>query len=446
MSFKPARPFFAPSNGLLRWKWAWPTLTFAALATVTWVFFPQNLKDLTRRLGSETSEPMQWQLVLDPRLDAAAHPGTDPEHLVRQVYAHLGEGERAKALATANVLAIEFPTFQLGQLIYADLLNISSLAPVEVPEMQSDAQPSFIKRLNELVLESKRRINHSNPVLAGKIPSALAFLSADQPYVMAIDASESRLYWFENKTGPDGSLQLQLIKEVYISVGLNGVGKEREGDGKTPLGVYFIQKGLPGKTLPDLFGSGALTLNYPNAIDNMRKKSGSGIWLHGTPSAQYSRAPQATDGCVVLSNPDMDQMLGLPGLRMTPVVIAEKLDWVSLDQHPQAFADFKPALESWLQARNGKDAELLRSHYSLRFTREDMNLDQLWPRIVATSLGRHKSLPLEVVSALQWQDQDNTMVVTMKDPNQKANSVYKYLRTYWQKENNQWKLVFEGPT
>jgi hypothetical protein len=65
---------------------------------------------------------------------------------------------------------------------------------------------------------------------------------------------------------------------------------------------------------------------------------------------------------------------------------------------------------------------------------------------VATSLGRSKSLPLEVVSALQWQDQDNTMVVTMKDPNQKAGSPYKFLRTYWQKENKQWKLVFEGQT
>ena len=446
MKFQPARPYFASPTGQKRWQWAWPTLAVAVLAALAWGFSALNWQALGNGLRGNTPEPMRWQLALDPQLEAPASAAADPEHLVRKVYAHLGEGERAKALATASVLANEFPTFQLGQLIYADLLNISSLAPVDMPELQADAPPASVKRLNELVLESDRRLNRSNPVLAGKVPSALAFLSPEQPYVMAIDASQSRLYWFENKADSNGNLQLQLIKEAYISVGLNGVGKALEGDGKTPLGVYFIQKALPGKTLPDLFGSGALTLNYPNAIDNMRQKTGSGIWLHGTPSAQYSRAPQATDGCVVLSNPDIDQMLNLPSLRMTPVVIAEQLDWVPVDQHLKAFDEFKPTLDSWLQARNGKDAERLRSHYSLRFTREDLNLDQLWPRIVATSLGRSKSLPLEVVSALQWQDQDNTMVVTMKDPNQKAGSAYKFLRTYWQKENKQWKLVFEGQT
>ena len=114
--------------------------------------------------------------------------------------------------------------------------------------------------------------------------------------------------WFANRTGSDGQLKLELIKETYVSVGINGVGKIKEGDGKTPLGVYFIQKNLPGATLPDLFGVGALTLNYPNAVDAMRNKTGSGIWLHGTPSAQYSRAPEATDGCVVLANPEMEQI------------------------------------------------------------------------------------------------------------------------------------------
>jgi hypothetical protein len=37
------------------------------------------------------------------------------------------------------------------------------------------------------------------------------------------------------------------------------------------------------------------------------------------------------------------------------------------------------------------------------------------------------------------------MVVTLKDPNQKGQAQQQYLRTYWQKENAQWKLVFQGP-
>jgi hypothetical protein len=38
------------------------------------------------------------------------------------------------------------------------------------------------------------------------------------------------------------------------------------------------------------------------------------------------------------------------------------------------------------------------------------------------------------------------MVVTMSDPNIKDKRQPVFLRTYWQKEAGQWKLVFEGPT
>jgi hypothetical protein len=42
--------------------------------------------------------------------------------------------------------------------------------------------------------------------------------------------------------------------------------------------------------------------------DARRGKTGSGIWLHGTPPDQFVRAPKATDGCVVLANPDLERM------------------------------------------------------------------------------------------------------------------------------------------
>ena len=359
----------------------------------------------------------------------------------------MGEGERAQALATASVLVERFPTFQLGQLLYADLLNISSSKPVAWPDNEELNAPSLRKRLDELLLESKRRLQRdSAQSLQGKIPTALTYLSPQQTYVAAVDASKSRLYWFENRSGPDGRLQLHLVKETYISVGINGVGKHKEGDGKTPLGVYFILRNLPGEGLPDLFGVGALTLNYPNAVDLMRKKTGSGIWLHGTPSAQYARAPESTDGCVVLSNPEMQRLLKMPELRMTPVVIAEQLEWVNADQAKQSWDAFKPTLDKWLQARNGRDPQALKTHYSLRYEQDGQGLEQVWPRLAQTTLGYSQSQPLELVSVLNWKDQEHNMVVTLRDPNQTHPQGASYLRMYWQKENGQWRLVFQGPT
>lgn len=398
--------------------------------------------------GLSNSTALPWRLSFDQASDTIhAPPEQDPEQLVRQIYAQLGEGERAQALATASVLAGRFPTFQLGQLLYADLLNISSTSPVAWSDAQELNAPSVRKRLDELILESQRRLQRdSAQSLQGKIPAALAFLSPQQAYVAAVDASKSRLYWFENRSGQDGRLQLHLVKESYISVGINGVGKDKEGDGKTPLGVYFILRNLPGEGLPDLFGVGALTLNYPNAVDLMRKKTGSGIWLHGTPSAQYARAPESTDGCVVLSNPEMRSLLHMPDLRMTPVIIAEQLEWVNADQAAQTWAAFKPALNQWLQARNGRDPEALKIHYSPRYEQDGMGLVQAWPRLAQTTLGYSQAQPLALVSVLNWKDQNHTMVVTMKDPNQTHPQGAAYLRTYWQKENGQWRLVFQGPT
>jgi hypothetical protein len=210
--------------------------------------------------------------------------------------------------------------------------------------------------------------------------------------------------------------------------------------------VYFIQKNLPGATLPDLFGVGALTLNYPNAVDAMRNKTGSGIWLHGTPSAQYSRAPEATDGCVVLANPEMEQLLNLPGTRMTPVIIAEKLDWIAAGQVPSAYTQFKPSLDHWIADRQAADAEKLKTHYSQRFERDALDLEHWWPRLAQTLSMQRNAKPLDVISVLHWNDGEETMVVTMSDPNVRDKRQAVFLRTYWQKEAGQWKLVFEGPT
>ncbi|WP_295501300.1 L,D-transpeptidase family protein [Limnohabitans sp. Rim8] len=450
-----ANPATAPKPHAWRLKWLGLVGLLMVVVACLWWWadseqpgLENTWQDIRFNSGLPSTPALSWRLDLDLPTEGSQVPNTsDPEQFVRQIYAQLGEGERAQALATASVLVARFPNFQLGQLLYADLLNISSSQPVAWSDSEELNAPSLRKRLDELILESKRRLQRdSAQSLQGKIPSALTFLSPQQTYVAAVDASKSRLYWFENRSGPDGRLQLHLVKETYISVGINGVGKDKEGDGKTPLGVYFILRNLPGEGLPDLFGVGALTLNYPNAVDLMRKKTGSGIWLHGTPSAQYARAPESTDGCVVLSNPEMQRLLQMPELRMTPVVIAEQLEWVNADQAKQSWDAFKPALDKWLKARNGRDPQALKTHYSPRYEQDGQSLDQVWPRLVQTTLGHGQSQPLELVSVLNWKDQELNMVVTMKDPNQTHPQGASYLRMYWQKENGQWRLVFQGPT
>lgn len=429
-----------------RWRWALPTLVVGVFGVAVWLA-DDSVSWLPLVQRPEAQMPMKWRLLIEPQAPAALSLSGTPEQLVRQIYHNLGEGERQQALVVAEHLASRYPTFQLGQLLYADLLNIGLREPVNGPEITEDSQPAAERRLKELVLESTRRLLHP-PIagLKGKVPAGLLHLDPVQhPYVAAVDASHSRLYWFANRTDARGVPHLELLMDTYVSVGAQGIGKAREGDGRTPLGVYFIQKNLSGETLPDLFGVGALTLNYPNAVDVMHKRTGSGIWLHGTPSAQYSRAPQATDGCVVLSNPEMARLLGLGALRLTPVLIARELQWLPADQPAADREALLARLQSWNQARLQDDDALLRSHYSERFERDTLGLDLWWGKLQLPARSRQSAKPLELLSALHWQDDEAMMVVTWLDPNRSTRQRNEYLRTYWAREGAVWKIVFEGP-
>ena len=94
----------------------------------------------------------------------------------------------------------------------------------------------------------------------GSIQSQFLALSPRTRHAIAVDTSKSRLYLFENSA--EG---LKLIADYYTSIGKSGIEKNLEGDQRTPLDVS-------------------------------RGKTGGGIWLHGTPPGQFSRAPKASDG------------------------------------------------------------------------------------------------------------------------------------------------------
>jgi L,D-transpeptidase YnhG len=116
----------------------------------------------------------------------------------------------------------------------------------------------------------------------GSIQSQFLALSPRTRHAIAVDTSKSRLYLFENST--EG---LKLIADYYISI-----GKSHHTRGRNHRWGYYITKQPDPKSLKDL----ALPINYPNPLDVSRGKTGGGIWLHGTPPGQFSRAPKASDG------------------------------------------------------------------------------------------------------------------------------------------------------
>ena len=356
------------------------------------------------------------------------------------IYKLIGQGDSRNALAKAEALVEEIPTFQLAQLVYGDLLNARTRqikAFGDVPEaMARNANGT----LNELREESQRRMRalRERPPI-GTVPSQFLALSQRSRHAIAVDASRSRLYLFEN--GPAG---LQLVADYYISVGKAGTSKVVEGDQRTPLGIYYITSNLDPKSLKDFYGSGALPINYPNILDARRGKTGGGIWLHGTPPSQFSRAPQATDGCVVLANPDLEHIIRTVEVRTTPVVIATQLQWVAPHGVRNDSKPFEDALYAWRNAKTSGNLNQILSFYTPDFSSNGKTLAQ-WKPVLQSEMSKvqGRTIQLKDVSYLRWVDSNDTMVVTFGEVAEGVKTGWTK-RQYWMRQGNQWKIFFEG--
>ncbi|HZY19485.1 MAG TPA: L,D-transpeptidase family protein [Ramlibacter sp.] len=379
-----------------------------------------------------------------PRAAAAA-----PRQVVRdgeaearllEVYRLIGAGEARRALVQAESLVREHPNFQLAQLVYGDLLTAQTRPVRSLGDVPDALGAGGAQLLAELREESQLRIRalRERPP-AGAIPSQFLQLSPRSRHAIAVDTSRARLYLFEN--GPSG---LKLLADYYISVGRSGIDKAVEGDLRTPLGVYYVTSNLDPKSLKDFYGVGALPINYPNPYDARRGKTGGGIWLHGTPPAQFSRAPKATDGCVVLANPDLDRIIRTVEVRTTPVVIASSLRWVA----PQALqADARPfadTLAAWRAAKASGDINRTLSFYTPDMSANGRPIADWLPQLkTELERARGRELELKDLSYLRWTDSADTMVVTFGEVPAGARTG-PIKRQYWMRQGQQWKIFFEG--
>ncbi len=362
------------------------------------------------------------------------------EKRLLEVYQLMAQGEPRRALDLAEKLVNDLPHFQLAQLVYGDLLaartrTLKSMG--DVPPVSGNAGAAALAELRD---ESQRRVMalKERPP-QGTVPSQFLKLSAQTRTAIAIDAGRSRLYLFTNT--PAG---LQLTADYYVSVGKAGTIKSQEGDQRTPLGVYYITSNLDTKVLNDFYGAGAMPLNYPNILDIKRGKSGGGIWLHGTPPQQFARAPRSTDGCLVLSNPDILALIRRVSVGATPVVVSSQLVWQAPTQLQAQARPFESALNAWRQAKEAGDLNKVLGFYTPDFASYGKSLEQYTPQI-RSELKQTKGHTIELkdLSYLQWSDSAETMVTTFGEVVQgRRTGIHK--RQYWVRTAKDWQIFFEG--
>lgn len=252
-------------------------------------------------------------------------------------------GQQQRAIGTLRDLLDARPDFKLARFLYAQMLT--SLAGGTVATGQRPGA-------EVMLTEARRRWrHHHSPPPIGAVPSAILHLAPHHEYAIVVDLPNNRLYLFRNKRGWP-----RLVADFYVSIGSAGAGKRVEGDERTPVGVYRITNFIPDRQLPDLYGTGALTLNYPNAWDRHLGRTGYGIWIHGVPHATFNRAPRASEGCVVLSNSNLEWLREKVAVEATPIILTNRLHWLAPRKASARYHAVTDALLAWKQRTAGEAA------------------------------------------------------------------------------------------
>lgn len=403
-------------------------LAGSALATTS-LLFP-----FAQASGQPARSPLNGEAVLTGSLRSS------PEARLITVYRAIAAGDR-QALPLAASLVRDVPGFQLGQLVYADLLLACS-GSFPGLTTATDGPPAVREQLQKLRAEAHRRLNAlSEMPPPGTVPEQLLRLAPNVRHVVVVDASHSRVYVFEQQAGG-----LQLIRSFYASVGRAGFDKRVEGDLRTPLGVYFITSRLDDQQVEELYGIGALPLNYPNEHDRRLGRTGSGIWLHGVPRATYSRSPYATEGCVALANDDMAYLMEVLQTRRTPVIIADEVNWVRPDDQAAERRSFDALLTQWQEARSRGDGRTLLALQTADFNARAGN--PLRKVSLAAEPLRANGEPdpqaeWRQVSVFRWKREAEVAIVNYTAVSTKP-SRSTDRRQYWAREQGRWRLFFDG--
>jgi murein L,D-transpeptidase YafK len=142
----------------------------------------------------------------------------------------------------------------------------------------------------------------------------LLFLFAAQGFCADVDfvrvaKSENRMYLYEGD---------KIVKKYHVALGANPKGhKQMEGDERTPEGIYTLDY-----IKEDSYFYRSMHISYPNESDRESARErgvspGGLIMIHGHRThrqrkiARFIQQFNWTDGCIALTNPEMDEFLKL---------------------------------------------------------------------------------------------------------------------------------------
>jgi murein L,D-transpeptidase YafK len=367
-----------------------------------------------------------------------------PEPLLAHVFDDIEHGRWEQALAQTDAMIRSYPNFRLAYLIRGDILLARSrpLTGFGEGSVRNAHDKQAERQVADFRDEAVVRLSaYRNKPNADYVPRYLLQMRADQRYAVVVDTQKSRLYLYRNESGTP-----HFVADYYITQGKLGAEKTREGDQRTPIGVYHVTASLPRQKLTDFYGAGAFPISYPNDWDRRMGRNGHGIWLHGTPSNTFSRPPKASDGCVVLANEDLSALSRTLQIGLTPVIISNSIEWLSLDDWQAERKSLLSVFDEWQRDWESRDIDRYARHYSRKFQsdgtdyngwiehKRQVNAGKSWVKVTSGN-----------VSMFLNPGKEEYVVVTF-DQDYRSNNLSNVMRKeqYWIKEDGQWKIIHEG--
>ena len=348
-----------------------------------------------------------------------------------------------QASKVIDELIVLAPNFKLAHLIRGDILTAYSMS---IDNFGGSAVEINSNKVKELKKEAQRRIkgylilNKNN-----ELPKFNILPAEKDKYLIYVDMDSSRLFVFENNNG-----EYFYLSDYYVSIGKNGYGKRFEGDKKTPFGTYFIQRKIQ-RQLIDFYGDGAYPLNYPNEYDKINKFTGSGIWIHGTPKSTYSRPPEASDGCIVLSNSDLVEIKNILNTTGTPIILSNlsitKLSLRTKNEIKKDQERILNSIEKWKKSWVSKNFSEYLNFYSNDAIYNNATYKK-WTQNKKNVFKKSKNITISLsnISIYEYPSDQEQLRIVFFNQAYRSNLITNITKKkqIWKEENEEWKIIYEG--
>lgn len=242
------------------------------------------------------------------------------------------------------------------------------------------------------------------------LPSDLLQISstdAFSKYVFLVDKSERHLSVYERK-----GETIEKILDVPSDIGKATGNKSKRDDHRTPEGIYFFEKKLSQPEIPfNLYGNLAFTTDYPNIFDRRESKTGSGIWLHAIPDTVP--LTRGSRGCVVVRNEVIEKLKEYIKLKETPILIFDKVNYVSKEEHDKRRVALNEFIEGWRKSWQAQDLDEYMKYYDEKFKAPGFNFET-WMKHKKKLKARYEYIKVQLSQPFLLLHKDQLIVKTFQ--------------------------------